>query len=539
MGVRCEESPGQRQLANSIAIWALTTHLSHIAAERSCFRPLCVFDPPAVMYAQQHLRDCADQASDAAASNGRENLSGPARLDCVALHGKNKRCIGTLAFLLGLAQGCGMCFFMGSGSYFSDVFEDPHFFIKACGLFYLPPILVIVIQMLVSRRLHARFGVRRAMHLRLLLWNGMVTLLLTSLGSVVGAVMDMEAENLVYAHGFALGCSSAAVFGACNMSFGAMDPHLGAMLLLGQTVAGIYTSVVAHVVGFRPGCSAHEVRTYFHVAAATVAAIGVFYWCCAACGVLEQPYRLHEELFRKSCSTPGSGGNVGRSPTAASQVSTIGPSSSSVASRVLSPRGEAAKEVSTWCRCRCNSSWWCSGDGGATWLGFPTTCWNMALCQVVAIAMGMSLMPLANQIAHGRYALSQELVLSKLLADFVGRTAFFGMPKPTLGSDACIGSLRTHALLLWVMAVVRAPMWASIFAWATGSKWPMFSEKDAILLYAVWWPLISMGAFSASWCTVVAMTAAPDEVKQKAPLLLSVSNYAGCSVGVLIAATAS
>lgn len=105
-------------------------------------------------------------------------------------------------------------------------------------------------------------------------------------------------------------------------------------------------------------------------------------WCFAGCGLLEQPCRIRRELFRKSRSAP-SPGDSGRSPAASNGPSSSSSPSSSV--RVSSPRGGAFR------------------GGRATWLGFPAICCSMALWQASGIAMGMSL-PLANQMAHGRYA---------------------------------------------------------------------------------------------------------------------------------------
>lgn len=123
-------------------------HWSHFVGRPCCLRPLeLASDRSPQMDTEHLLQDIAHQADIAAPPTpqpvaGVTTKGGFSKSDGLVLCGKGK----VVSSFLGLAQGCGRCFFVGVGSYFSmgagscfsEFPKDPMFLIEACGLLYIP-----------------------------------------------------------------------------------------------------------------------------------------------------------------------------------------------------------------------------------------------------------------------------------------------------------------------------------------------------------------------------------------------------------------
>eukprot|EP00747_Dinoflagellata_sp_TGD_P092203 gnl/TRDRNA2_/TRDRNA2_165322_c0_seq1.p1 gnl/TRDRNA2_/TRDRNA2_165322_c0~~gnl/TRDRNA2_/TRDRNA2_165322_c0_seq1.p1 ORF type:complete len:181 (-),score=14.44 gnl/TRDRNA2_/TRDRNA2_165322_c0_seq1:247-735(-) len=157
-------------------------------------------------------------------------------------------------------------------------------------------------------------------------------------------------------------------------------------------------------------------------------------------------------------------------------------------------------------------------DADPGWMNSMSyVCPCMALCQCWVIAMNMSIAALANQVAQGNYDLTQALVLA-----------------PKQSSQ----SVNRHALLVWLLEIARWPLWLAVYLRSTREAWRLwtgFLESREVLLWLIWVPLISLGAFSSSWCSVIAITAATEKERTSVNLIMSFAIYAGFSVGLLIA----
>jgi len=420
----------------------------------------------------------------------------------VELEARERKFLTALSFGLGISQGCGLCFYVGSGGYFGAVFDDERFFVNACAFFYLPPILVTILQLLLDRHFDMLLGIRPVILFRIYFSIFMVALLLAVIGWVCATQPYPGEGKLVYGLGAVLAVFAAILLGSACLLFGAVDPRFVPYFVLGQTFAGVYTNASARLLGFGPGCSVWKARAFFGLAAASVALGLLAYWCYNRYQLLERTYQHHETLLVYSQSLASIPQDL--------RILPCGPQREiSVAER----RGDVK-----------------------TLGGFPLLCWSMVLCQAVAIAMNMSLTPLAYQVAHGSYDLTQELVLVKLLSDFVGRSGFLLLvPKPTNQPGCRWPSVRSHALAVWLIELLRLPVWVSVYLWAIGSQVPSFLAQTGVLLWLVWLPLISTGALSSSWCFVVAVTAAPEEKRPEVNLLMSFSVYAGFATGIVIA----
>eukprot|EP00435_Cladocopium_sp_Y103_P039293 s1796_g10.t1 len=139
------------------------------------------------------------------------------------------------------------------------------------------------------------------------------------------------------------------------------------------------------------------------------------------------------------------------------------------------------------------------------------------LCQVCLIGLNISLTPLANVLAHGKFKLGQEIVLLKLLGDFVGRVLFFCLPAPR--------RLRLHLGLNWVVAALRLPVWLVLEPW--------FSDP---VLLAIWMPFVVSAAFGGSWLQVLAIQAADEQEKRATAARMNMAVYYGFVSGVAFAA---
>ncbi|CAE7742067.1 unnamed protein product [Symbiodinium sp. CCMP2456] len=141
--------------------------------------------------------------------------------------------------------------------------------------------------------------------------------------------------------------------------------------------------------------------------------------------------------------------------------------------------------------------------------------------------LNISLTPLANVLAHGRYDLGQEIVLFKLLGDFVGRVLFFLLPSPR--------RLRLHLWLNWAVALLRLPAWIVLVLHA--------ASKDIILgdvlLLVIWFPFVVTAALCGSWLQVVAIQAVEEPAKRGTAAQMNVAVYLGFLSGVVFAAAFS
>jgi len=407
-----------------------------------------------------------------------------------------KKCLAFLSFGLGIAQGCGLCFYVASGGYFSSVFGDERFFINACAFFYLPPIVTTLAQLLLDHRFDVLLGIRRLIRFRIYFSLFMVAFLLAALCWLADSTPYRGEGQLVYAVGAVLGIFAAVLLASACGLFGAIDPRLVPYLVLGQTFAGVYTNASARVLGFEPGCERWRAQAFFGLAAGSVGLGMLGYWSYNHLKLLESTYQRHESMLERSV-----------------------PQNS-----FIPPMDLARSEVTI-----------SEQNGRRTCCGFPWICWSMAACQTLAIAMNMSLTPLANQIALGDYDLTQQLVLVKLLSDFVGRSAFLVLiPKPESRRRCFLRSVTGHAFMAWLLEAARLPVWTYVYQRALGSQLP-FMVHHSVLLWVIWLPLVSTGALTSSWCFVIAVTAAPEAKRRVVNLLMSLSVYAGFASGIVVA----
>lgn len=428
-----------------------------------------------------------------------------------AFGSSRRRSLISLTVALGFSQGCGLSFYVASGGYFSALFDNPRFFLDACASFYLPPILVTSAQLMLDHRFDKWLGIKAVIRFRIMFSSIAMVLLLTWLGFLAGSPWSAGEGKQVLLLGATLGMFAAILLASSCLLFGAVDPRFVPCLILGQTFAGVYTNLWTNVLGFEPGCDAWRVRMFFCVAAGTMLLVTLAYQTCNTLELLDSTYQRHEVLLSLSQhqsaiadSASLSGGGPSIVPTIAGDYNV-----------------DRHRTDSVQCGC--------------TFLGFPLLCWCMAICQASAVAMNMSLTPLSNQVAHGEYMLEQKLVLMKLFADFIGRSLFLLLPKPRLSPGWHVSNIRGQAVIIALIELLRLPLWLWVYFWATRAQFDSPLANPVVLLWAVWLPLISSGAFSASWCFVIAIAAATDDKRRATNLLMSCSLYAGFSVGIGIA----
>eukprot|EP00913_Durusdinium_trenchii_P016652 g15652.t1 len=154
-------------------------------------------------------------------------------------------------------------------------------------------------------------------------------------------------------------------------------------------------------------------------------------------------------------------------------------------------------------------------------------------CQILLIGLNISLTPLANVLAHDAVNMvsfvtlcdfvEQEIVLLKLLGDFVGRVLFFCLPAPR--------RLRLHLALNGAVALLRLPVWAVLLGHAL-SKEPWLS--DSVLL-AIWLLFVVSAALGGSWLQVLAIQAAQELEKRAVAARMNIAVYCGFVSGVAFA----
>eukprot|EP00434_Breviolum_minutum_P017564 symbB.v1.2.015500.t1/scaffold1160.1/size134679/9 len=250
------------------------------------------------------------------------------------------------------------------------------------------------------------------------------------------------------------------------------------------------TEVAARLASFKPDCSGPSVIWYYSsgVFVAVLPAVTFFVNHCR--GGLEPAYRRHHRLT---------------------------PDVSLVNVEALASRQDEQINVQlqdeTY-RCPCLSA---STDEKVLIIRYAF------LCQVLLIGLNISLTPLANVLAHGKFELGQEIVLLKLLGDFVGRVLFFCLPTPR--------RLKVHLALNWMVMALRFPVWI-VLVGHTLSKEPWFSD---FALLAIWFPFVVSAAFGGSWLQVLAIQAADEQEKRGIAARMNMAVYYGFVSGVIFA----
>eukprot|EP00811_Abedinium_folium_P032799 NODE_5815_length_1732_cov_4.636137.p1 GENE.NODE_5815_length_1732_cov_4.636137~~NODE_5815_length_1732_cov_4.636137.p1 ORF type:complete len:501 (+),score=76.66 NODE_5815_length_1732_cov_4.636137:182-1684(+) len=458
-----------------------------------------------------------------------------------------------LALILGFGQGCCLCFFLGSGSYYSRLYGNSQLFIYLCASLYLPPLSVTICNMLFGVSAERRLGARRVYRMRLY-GNAILIIVLFLVLARYSADGPVGGSAGLYCFAMTFGISAAILFSAVASLLGPQNQNAVPLLVLAQTAAGVYSYVIAQVLKFSPGCGPELVTAYWLIAGGTILATILVLFGCDCCGVLDSAYEFQSALSVRCASSTTTlrfdvsnreipeSYNTDAASMGLSFILPVSPCGTSPASILHAnvdrtmvespffPEQDAARRQSL-----------CSSAGSRS-IGFPLVCWVAAACQTLAIAMNMSLTPLAMQVAHGDYVLAQNLIFTKLLSDFVGRSVYLVLPKPVNGVQGWdCRSVGCQSTLLWLIEVARFVMWLSVYLWSQRVRSPFddaLSRKNT-LLWAVWLPLISTGAMSSSCCFVVASTAARPEQKVAVNRLMTASIYAGFSVGVVTAMCSS
>lgn len=416
-----------------------------------------------------------------------------------------------LCLCLGFGQGCAITFYVGAGGYYVALFANSRFLIYMCAFLFLPPMAITVAALLFDTRFNITRGVRVSFSFRIYSSCVAACLFLTTL-CVISCFPKFRSEGVcILFSGIILGIASAIMLSSFNSMFGAVCARLAPIIVFGQTVAGVFTNVVAWLVGFKPGCAELQASAYWVIALASVAfALGAFIWYHYH-GLLEYIFQWHEDMLASGLLTPTARTVEAAVPTACSPIM---------------PGSLLDKDMLSISR-GCTTSI----------KGISGLCWAMAMCQAISIAMNNYLTPRANQIAQGNSDLTQRLVLNKLLADFVGRSLFFiAIPTPRERVGVSVNSIYAHVVLVGIIFVVRIPMWIAVFLYSVvgdnGQYWMHFLADDEVLVLAVWLPFIALGALINSWCFFIATTSAKAEQKANMNLLMTCSIYLGYVIGV-------
>lgn len=286
------------------------------------------------------------------------------------------------------------------------------------------------------------------------------------------------------------------------------------------STAGVYTSAVANAVGFLPGCAAWRVLAYWGIAAATVFTTVLIFAVFDCFKILDALYLQHDTLLELTTRTDTGSQDVNEQAglMEVPRIPRVASGSVNMGISVVFPQPV------------------CNPSGDVTQHKYSAACWSAAICQAVAIAMNISLTSLANQISHGNTLSTQQLILTKLLGDFVGRVASFGIPKPSTQAQLIsLHSVKVQSILLWLVGVVRLPLWLTFYLRTQRGPAHDIISDEAVLNWCVWLPFIASGALSSSWCIIIAICSAPEEHRVSVNLLMSLSIYAGFSIGIAIA----
>merc|ERR1719491_2043097 len=138
------------------------------------------------------------------------------------------------------------------------------------------------------------------------------------------------------------------------------------LAILGQTAAGVYTNLVAKLIGFAPGAEGWRLQVYLMIASLSVLTAICIFASFHRKGVLERSYQYHEQILA-SLSSP----DLIRSTSDVSELESCLRSGQVSQCCPLTVEGTALQlETSI------------SGmDSGNTVSKFPFVCWSMAACQ--------------------------------------------------------------------------------------------------------------------------------------------------------------
>mmetsp|Transcript_4563 Transcript_4563/g.10058 ORF Transcript_4563/g.10058 Transcript_4563/m.10058 type:complete len:515 (+) Transcript_4563:69-1613(+) len=501
-------------------------------------------EPPAGFATQPHAakEPCNEDARSRGVSSNvvrAVTQSGPPSL---VLLPPMRRWLVVLSVTLGFGQGCGLCFTVGSGGFYGERFHNSRFLIYLCAFFFLPPIVVTVLSVMFDTSFNIKTGARLALRFRIYVSGLMVMACIWALCLVSGPVESHPLEmTLVLALTVVIGLFGAVLLSSSSALLGTADAGLVPCVILGQTAAGVYTNIVADTLGFEPNCPPHICQAYWAVAGGTLLAVMIVFFQADMLGYLEILWAYHQALLDTLGLDPPEAQPSNNGLVRGSQARVASPRWSYDSSDTYNPverRLSLMREVGrTNVQC-CQQD---LPDGARQRFGW--TCWSMALCQALAIALNMSLTPLSNQMAHGDYDLTQTLVLVKLLSDFAGRTCFFLLPRPDTRSHGTFRSMKVQATLVWLVAAYRIPLWLCQYVNARiplgAASWTRFLDNYHIRLWGVWLPMVSTGAMSSSWCIVIALNSVSEELRGTVNLLMTASIYLGYFWGIGIALLSS
>lgn len=377
-----------------------------------------------------------------------------------------------LSVAFGFAQGSCNNVYLSAAGYYGAMFGDSRFFIWMCASVYIAPMLIFPFAFYFDAYFDRKLGVRKVFPFRLAFTLVLAACLIVFMGTAeIG-------RGTVLTLGCLLGILTGAVANSSSHFFGVLSPQLVPWWFLGQTASGAYVNVVAQITKFQPSCSHTIVKDYFISGSAVAIIAALSFTSMQLRGNLEESFARHSELM-------DDGQNVEES------------------SRPPTPQGGASAESI------CQS---------------PFNVF-VIFCQILAVTLNISLTSLANVLAHGDFALGQEIVLLKLLSDFIGRLLFYIIPAPR----ATPKSLNMHLALNWALQLLRFPLWACLFAHILQ---PWLSHGALI---AIWIPFVTAGALGGSWLSAIGIQAVSPRHKRTMATSLQLAVYCGFFLGVIFA----
>lgn len=344
-----------------------------------------------------------------------------------------------------------------------------------CASVYIAPMLIFLLAFCFDAYFDRKLGARKVFPFRLAF-----TLVLAACLIACMSIAN-TGRSAVLTLGAFLGILTGAVANSSSHFFGVIAPQLVPWWFLGQTASGAYVNAVARITNFQPSCSHAIVIEYFICGSASVAIIAALSFTAMQLrGNLDESFARHSELI----------------DDAQSETSSLPPS----------PHGSIADQNI------CRS---------------PFNALTIA-CQVLAVTLNISLTSLANVLAHDDFALGQEIVLLKLLSDFIGRLLFYVIPAPRATSS----SRNLHLALNWVLQMLRFPMWACLLSHILHP----FLSTGALI--AIWIPFVMAGALGGSWLSAIGIQAVSPRQKRIMATSLQLAVYCGFCLGVVFAVVA-
>lgn len=385
------------------------------------------------------------------------------------------RWIISLSVAFGFAQGSCNNVYLSAAGYYGAMFGDSRFFIWMCASVYIAPMLMFPFAFFFDAYFDRKLGVRKVFLFRLAFTLVLAACLIACMG------MAETGRGTVLTLGAFLGISTGVVANSSSHFFGVLSPQLVPWWFLGQTASGAYVNVVARITKFQPSCSHSIVIDYFISGSAVAIIAALSFTSMQLRGNLDESFARHSELM-----------DDGRS----------------IEEQSLPP----------------------SPQGGASAKSICQSPFNVfvIVCQVLAVTLNISLTSLANVLAHGDFALGQEIVLLKLLSDFIGRLLFYIIPAPR----ATPTSRKVHLALNWVLQLLRFPLWACLFAHILH---PWLSNGALI---AIWIPFVTAGALGGSWLSAIGIQAVSPRQKRTMATSLQLAVYCGFFLGVIFAVVA-